>query len=707
MQAHADRRRQILAEPSSFRPVTDGTQVSLQATDCGSPANPIVEENCQPGSEGWQVEEPSYSIAGFPMPSSVDVGQAIDIYVSTDAPRFEIRFYRSGYYGGEGARLRKTADGIQGTPQPPCLDDPSTGLRSCANWTASYRLEVPTDWVSGIYLAVLTRSDDGRQSSIPFVVRDDRRHADILYQYSLSTYQAYNNYGGKSLYSFNSGHCTTVSEAPRAVKVSLARPHIVPPLDPTSYFRVEYPMVYWLEAQGYDVSYSTSFDTHRSGVPGQHNALLDHRVFMAVGHDEYWSREMRDAMTQARDAGIHLAFFTGNTGYWKIRMEPDPWTGAADQVIVAYKTAEGGPKDPSGDPTSLWRDRGGPDRPENELVGIMFNGGNASVFFPLRVTGELAHNRVFRNTGLEDMLPGTYVDIGRQLVGWEWDAVEDNGMSPEGLTVLATTPFYGELASDQAERYVVGTGFSNTTRYTAPSGAMVFAAGTIQWAWGLAIVEPDVRIQQITYNVLADMGVQPANPAEDLVLDGDPTPQAVVQPPAEAVPLRVPNPPTIDSLTVDASADSALVAWRTDRASRGQAWLVSERGETLTYLLGVGPAVAATGPDGLSHEIRFESLSADSVYHVVVTAATDDGDFAVSQIEEFRTSSANAVDTVRRAVGDGVRDLSCAVKPMARPVYSWVRDHALISGLVGIAVLGSVLAWLLLRARRRAANGRV
>ena len=701
VQGHVARHRLVFADPLSFDLHAQARLGVPQPVNCQAPANPIVEENCRPGDDGWQVPDPSYTIVGYAMPMSVAVGEAMDLKVSTSAPDFDIDIYRSGYYAGKGGRLVVSIDLLHGVVQPPCLDDPKVGLRSCANWRTSHTLVVPRDWVSGIYLAVLTRRNDGRQSVVTFIVRDDERQAGILYQYDLSTYQAYNNYGGKSLYSFNSGHCTTVADAPRAVKVSLARPHVVPPTDPTSYFRVEYPMVYWLEAQGYDVSYSTSLDTHRSGLGGRANELLEHRVFLAVGHDEYWSTEMRSAMTQARDAGVHLAFFTGNTGYWKIRFEPDPWTSGADLIMVSYKTAESGPMDPTGDSTSLWRDPKGPDRPENELVGIMFNGGNASVFFPLRVTAELAHDRVFRNTGLDNMPPGTYVDVGRQLVGWEWDAAEENGRTPAGLTVLAATPLYGEMASDGAERYVVGTGISNAARYTAPSGAMVFAAGTIQWAWGLAIVEPDIRIQQITYNVLADMGVRPATPAQDLVLDGDRASQAEMRAPAEATRLRMPDPPIIDSLSVDANADSALATWRTDRGSQAQAWLVSDQGTTLTYLLGVGPSVAVASPDRLTHEARFEDLSPDTAYHVVVAAATDDRGFAVSAVEEFRTLPGSAVDTVRLAAGRGVRDFTCAAKPIARPAYYWVLNHRLPSGLLAAGALLGACVWLGVRARRR------
>ena len=329
VQEHVERHRLAFADPLSFDLDAHAPLGIPKSVDCQNPANPIVEENCRPGSDSWQVPEPSYTIVGYAKPTSATVGEVVDFLVSTNAPDFDIDIYRSGYYAGKGGRLVMSIDSLRGGEQPACLDDPKIGLRSCANWRTSYTLEVPRDWVSGIYLAVLTRRDDERQSVVPFIVRDDVRQAGILYQYDLSTYQAYNNYGGKSLYSFNSGHCKTVADAPRVVKVSLARPHVVPPSDPTSYFRVEYPMVYWLEAQGYDVSYSTSLDTHHSGLDGQPNELLEHRVFLAVGHDEYWSTEMRSAMTRARDAGVHLVFFTGNTGYWKVRFEPDPWTGGA------------------------------------------------------------------------------------------------------------------------------------------------------------------------------------------------------------------------------------------------------------------------------------------------------------------------------------------------------------------------------------------
>ena len=670
-----------------------------RTSDCDAPSNPIVRENCLPGSDGWQVAEPSYTIAGFPLPTSVPAGGVVNFYASTDAPQFDILIYRSGYYGGRGARLITRVNGLHGKVQAPCLDDPSTGLRSCTNWTMSYSLDIPVDWVSGIYLAVLTRGDDGRQSTLTFIVRDDLRQPDILYQYSLSTYQAYNNYGGKSLYSFNSGLCDTVAGAPRAVKVSLARPHIVPPMDPTSYFRVDYPMVYWLEEQGYDVSYSTSFDTHRSGSPGQHNALLDHRIFLAVGHDEYWSGEMRAAMTEARDAGVHLAYLTGNTGYWKIRLEPDPWTGQPDLTMVTYKTAEGGPADPTGEPTSLWRDPAGPNQPENELVGIQFVGDNDNRYFPLRIPSGLAKDQVFRNTGLQQLPPGTHVDIGEELVGWEWDGLTPNGLTPPGLTLLSASPAYGDIATGGIESYRVGTAVSNASRYTTADGAMVFAAGTIQWSWGLAIVEPDRRIQQITYNLFSDMGIQPATPSSTLLLDGAvPPAEGHVSPAVGKTDATI----EIGVQEVKSSVDgsSAVIQWRTDQPARGEAWLVTDKGATLTRIQGGGPTVAEDSADGLSHRAVFTSLASGAAYHYVVVAAGQGDQFGISDIQEFQVPPAMLLDRVRQAGQIAVQETVCAVKPVVRPTYYWIKAHWLASGLA-LAVFLAGGTWVVLRLRNR------
>ncbi len=323
---------------------------------CAHPQNPIVAENCRQGTEDWVVRKNSFSILGFASSMSVNKGETVQFYIDTPSPQFNIIIFRLGYYSGMGGRLIETFPDIPGGKQPICQVNYSTGLTSCSNWSSSITLVIPVDWTSGIYLAKLVQKDSGGENYIIFAVRDDDSHSDILYQQSVITHEAYNNYGGKSLYSDNSNECSTVTGINRAVEVSFDRPYDAPMGDPSTFFKAEFPMVRWLEAQGYWVSYSTDLDTVHSGRQGSHNALLDHKVFLSVGHDEYWSAEMRSAVTTARDAGINIGIFSGNTSFWDVRFTPDPWSGKADQTMVAYKTVENAEPDPSGIPTSSWRD---------------------------------------------------------------------------------------------------------------------------------------------------------------------------------------------------------------------------------------------------------------------------------------------------------------------------------------------------------------
>ncbi|MBN1284043.1 MAG: hypothetical protein JXB47_01450 [Anaerolineae bacterium] len=561
---------------------------------CASPANPTVAENCKAGDEGWLITNWLEDIEGFAYPPSVAKGETVDIFVNTTAPNFDLFVYRSGYYGGAGGRLVETVEGVEGTAQPACNADLPTGLTSCANWQVSHSLTVPEDWVSGVYTAKLVRPDTGGEGYALFVVRDDERDSDILYQQSLFTYHAYDNYGGKSIYTFNSGFCNTVSGAPRGVKVSLYRPYnggtSAEANDLNNYFRVEYPMVRWLEAQGYDVTYSTDLDTHRSGVAGAHNELLDHPMFLVSGHDEYWTQEMRDAVTAARDAGVHLGFFGANILYWRVRLEPDPWTGEPDSVIVNYKTTEAGVPDPSGHHTATWRDSATINDPENSLLGLMYVGDNDRYYFPVRVTAEQGKHDVYRHTDLQSMPEGTYINFGDQVIGWEWDAVQDNGHTPEGIEILAASPTFGVKLNDEGNFYSAGTGFTtaNVARYVAPSGAIVFASGAIQWSWGLgahgpAVVETDPYIQQITYNVLADMGVQPASPTEDVILDGE---DGMVTSPAEAfLPQEVEDAPVITNIEIwTESGDYGMMpgfSWETNVEATGEIWLGEKEGHVI------------------------------------------------------------------------------------------------------------------------------
>ncbi|HEU4942527.1 MAG TPA: N,N-dimethylformamidase beta subunit family domain-containing protein, partial [Gaiellaceae bacterium] len=249
---------------------------------CASEPNPIVCENARPGnpSSEWDVAgmgDPS--IQGFATDFSVNDGDEVAFKIKTDALDYRIDIYRMGYYGGAGARKVATVAPSASLPQlqPSCLTDTSTGLVDCGNWAESARWQVPPGAVSGIYFARLVRTDTGGDSHIFFVVRDDDGASDVLFQTSDTTWQAYNRYGGNSLY--------VGGPAGRAYKVSYNRPFTTREYaSPSFVWEDEYPMVRWLERNGYDVSYFSGIDTARSGPE-----LLEHRAFLSVGHDEYWS----------------------------------------------------------------------------------------------------------------------------------------------------------------------------------------------------------------------------------------------------------------------------------------------------------------------------------------------------------------------------------------------------------------------------------
>src|SRR6266850_1592117 len=295
---------------------------------CILPKNPIEAENCLPGSplsEWYVVGAGSANIQGFSTDISVNPGQTVYFKIKTDARAYLINIYRLGYY--QGADARKVATVLPSVPlpqtQPPCLTNNSTGLTDCGNWAISASWAVPVTATSGVYYALLTRPDTGDASPVIFVVRNDSSHSDLLVQTSDPTWHAYNDYGGSSLY-------TGPSTA--AYKVSYNRPFNVPN-GYTWLFTAEYPMLRWLEANGYDVTYSTGLDTDRNG-----QLITQHKIFMSVGHDEYWSGGQRANVEAARAAGVNLAFFSGNEVFWKTRWETSiDGSGTPYRTLVCYK----------------------------------------------------------------------------------------------------------------------------------------------------------------------------------------------------------------------------------------------------------------------------------------------------------------------------------------------------------------------------------
>ncbi|KAB8334749.1 hypothetical protein SD80_007205 [Scytonema tolypothrichoides VB-61278] len=509
-----------------------------QAVDVPKPShksNPITIENIKPGTSDWQLTNPATKreIEGYASLTSVNRGDEIKFFVNTKEPSYTIEIFRMGWYGGAGGRQTAPPVTRKSVKQPPPQVDQVTGSIEC-DWKDPYVLKIPynsadsTQWASGFYLAKLTTSKSGKQSYIIFVVRDDSRTSDFLFQSSVTTYQAYNNWGGMSLYRWN-------SRGKQAYKVSFNRPYALSPnlkaaygvgagefltnFQPkrrTSNAGWEYNMVRWLEREGYDVTYCTDIDTHENRVDRYSGKpmLLLHKAFLSVGHDEYWSWNMRQNVEAAKNNGVSLGFFSSNTCYWQIRFEPSGLTKQRNRTIVTYKEsaaldpfARDGNSNNDYLVTTTWRAKP-VSLPEDALIGVMYETFQVNADIVIEHT---APDWLLANTQLSSSKTQASVDTRLKasdkqmrlegLLGYEVDRMFGN--APANTIRIAHSPY----------RYRKGIRYADMTVYTAKSGATVFATGSMQWNWGLDDYNaPQLRpsvlnadAQAITRNIFAKM----------------------------------------------------------------------------------------------------------------------------------------------------------------------------------------------------------
>jgi hypothetical protein len=578
---------------------------------CGSTTNPIVTENCltgNPASE-WDVGPNSSgdpTIQGFATDISVNQGGTIAFKIKTDAKAYTINIYRLGYYGGMGARKVATVTPSVPLPQtqPACLSDASTGLTDCGNWSVTATWQVPSTATSGVYIAHLERTDTGGDSHIVFIVRNDSSHSDILYQTSDETWQAYNYYGSGSLYGPGQ---PTYDLTSRAYKVSYNRPFLTRGFgveSDTWLFGPEFPMIQWLEQNGYDVTYFTGVDAARNGA-----LIKNHKIYMDSGHDEYWSGPHRTNVEAARDAGVNMAFFSGNEVFWKTRWENSvDGTGTPYRTLVCYKETLAFAKiDPSDPPTwtGTWRDPsfsppadGG--RPENSLTGTIFEvngtGSDNDGGMQIQVPYSDSQMRLWRNTAIASLAPNATYSMPVGTLGYEWDVDMDNGFRPAGLFQLSssTHALTVDYLLDQGATYGAGTATHHLTEYRAPSGALVFGSGTVNWSWGLnnnhdnpfsfTTPDPDPNMQQATMNLLADMGAQPFTPQANLQVPtpstDTTTPVSVITSPAAGSTL---NTGTTVTVTGTASDSGGVVGGVEVSGDGGATWHPATGRSTWSY----------------------------------------------------------------------------------------------------------------------------
>jgi hypothetical protein len=465
--------------------------------DITATGNPIVRENALPGTRDWLLTntriDPATKyrcpwIEGYCSQTSVRAGEQISFHVSTNpASRFTLDLFRLGYYGGDGGRLVRRLGPFEGRVQ----EDPPVGpkrVRDCA-WEACAEITIPDDWVSGVYLGKLTAVREDLQSYVIFIVRDDRK-ADYLFQCSDTTWQAYNRWPSQfALYDDGEAQWYWGGD----VQVSFNRPYgkycqiFDVPLSTGSgeFLLWEFPLAFWLESIGADVSYISNLDTHRDPA-----GLRRTKGLISIGHDEYWTREMFAHVQTAVAQGLNVAFFSGNAICGRILF--DERTRAFERIGVF------GP--PGGMNELKGINKLAHDRPyANELMGAHSTG---AVTGGADWTCVLPDHWLFAGTGMKmgDGIPG--------LVGWEWHG--DPAPIP-GLKIVATGP-------TQSEPGKLNGGTFTATIYDGPKNNFVFNASTIWWADGLSAPPgyvrpnvyttpqgPDPRVQQITRNLLARM----------------------------------------------------------------------------------------------------------------------------------------------------------------------------------------------------------
>ncbi len=497
------------------------------------------------------------SIRGYASATSINHGDTINFYVGTTLPSYNIEIYRMGWYGGTGSTLVQTISNLTGQNQQIPPANPTTGLLEL-NWNVSYTLQTSTSWVTGVYLAKLIASD-GSSQYVPFVIRDDSSTADILYVLPVATYQAYNDWGGQSLYEFNSNNST------RAYQVSFDRPYAGDD-GGGGFFTGDYNMIRFLEKNSYNIAYATSVD-----LQANPNLLASHKVFLSNYHDEYWSMTMRTNLQNALSQGKSATFFDADSIYWQIRFDNSS-SGVVNRVITCYKSVTLDPMSQTNPSltTTLWRNAP-VNMPENALLGEMYESQfNWGVTFPWVVTN--ANHWIYNGTGLNngDSIPG--------VVGYEYDKIWNNGLTPSGLVALSSSPVTDVYGNNST---------ANGSIYSTNAGGLVFDAGTVYWEWKLDnntinAYGADPRIQQMTINVLNAMinGVPASTPTPTLTLTPTPT--------LAPSPTLTPSPTPTATYQSTILNDNPLAYWRLGEASGStQAVDASGHNNAATYSGGI------------------------------------------------------------------------------------------------------------------------
>jgi hypothetical protein len=437
-------------------------------------------------------------IIGYAGDFSVLAGNSIDLHFasSSGSARGRIHIYRWGVVQGAGAWIHVAADKAQ------TFTEFRRGSFSQAWGWPAYPFSIPATWKSGVYTAVVLSDRANGTTFKPesqplwqvlFVVRNPSpgSAAHILYKVPFFTYAAYNG-----CWLQDPGMpWTSLYQDSVVDRATVFRPGIgVDPWDSDNtdfedtksnrqtFQHWDAKMAAWLEANGYAVDYCTDLDVHRDA-----SLVSNYCLLLSVGHDEYWSEEMRHSVEAFIRKGGNVAFFSGNTCWWRLRVTETP----GDLIIARL---DNWPKD----------------NLETRLTGVSYRHGagrwDASRREPIGYTVQYAKHWVYAGTGLAD---GDEFAADERLVGYECDGTQlIDGVQPRTPTFadgtpssfvvlgFATTPVWDDAPLDH--RPTMGVYAEN---------GIVFTAATTDWPRVLAAGQAEVT--QITKNVLAKLTTRP------------------------------------------------------------------------------------------------------------------------------------------------------------------------------------------------------
>ena len=473
----------------------------------GVEASWVIDQNKLAGSTAWRITDTPANtpIKGFANLAYAQDGQVVRFYVSSDAPTFQVFAYRMGYYGGDGARLVWTSSQMEGVVQPHCSVTTGINMVACNNWSESFELRLTSGFVQGDYLFKLVGSGN-QQSYVPLTIWDPASTAAYIIKNDIFTWQAWNPYGGYDFYT-GLGGCPadTYPICSRARVVSFDRPYAYGS-GAGDFLANEYPLIYWAEEHGLDVTYWTDLTI------SQHPSLLSqHKAILSLGHDECWSLKERQAVENAnRQQGLNVVFFGASPVLRHVRLQASSF--GPDREEVDYRNSQEDPLYGHGNPLEVtgntWAS------PPASWSGDQFVGETYSGY---TLTGVPAQSFVvadgsawiYRNTGLH---AGSKISA---VIGSDFDRFDPKLAHSPNVEILGHSP----LPLGKVQTRFAGPGgvtYSDMTYYSDPtSGGGVFDSGTNNWIYSLRSCIsgesscPSAVVQKMTGNLLWLFGQGP------------------------------------------------------------------------------------------------------------------------------------------------------------------------------------------------------